>query len=90
MPESNGAIAVCDPNDAAMPVGTCGRALPISELLINASDREVMTTCKVIKALGRLQPQPLIIKASFTPEMLGALMKMDHCCWRGICSSNSN
>ena len=40
MSESNGAIAVCGPNDCSRPLGACGRALPSGELVI-ADDGEI-------------------------------------------------
>jgi len=40
MSESNGAIAVCGPNDRSRPLGACGRALPNGDLVI-ADDGEI-------------------------------------------------
>ena len=40
MSESNGAIAVCGPNDRSRPLGSCGRALPNGDLVI-ADDGEI-------------------------------------------------
>lgn len=42
MSESNGAIAVCGPNDGSRPIGACGRALPHGELEIAADDGEIL------------------------------------------------
>lgn len=66
MSESCGAIAVCGPNDAARPIGSCGRALPMGQLSIAAEDGEICWNGK--NNMIGYKGLPAATKATLNPE----------------------